>query len=166
MLETNIDEVASALTGAKNLNSALKAFLKKEGTNAPHIVQFAKEFRGIVATGRTEPVRNFIERNYEKRPMVFLGLARYAYPELIEATVGNIIERYADEFNATYERVDDGVRVTDAKSFSAIVKGVGQMIEEGLHQAGVSPTNFMRNTIMASVFEPDVLREVMKVVSA
>lgn len=166
MLETSIDEVAATLTGAKNLNSALKAYLKKEGTNAPQIVQFAKEFRGIVASGRAEPIRNFIERNYSKRPMVFLGLVRYAYSDVIEAIVGKIIDKYADDFNKTYERVADDLKVTNSKSFGSIVKGVGVMIDDELTKAGVAQSNFMRNAIMASVFEPDVLQEVMKVIGA
>jgi hypothetical protein len=164
MLETNVEEVTVALTSAKNLNAALKSFLKREGTQTPQVATFAKEFRGVVTSGRPEPVRVFIEQNYEKRPMYFLGVARYAYPELIEAVVGKIIEQHAETFNTTYERADEGIKVTDAKAFGAIVKSVSQMIDEGLKASGAPTSNFMRNAIMASVFEPDVLTEVLKVV--
>ena len=164
MLETTVDEVTIALTGAKNLNSALKSFLKREGTQTPQVASFAKEFRGAVSSGRPEPVRLFIEANYEKRPMYFLGLARYAYPELIESVVGQIIEQHADTFNSTYERAEQGIKVTDAKAFGSIVKSVAQMIDDGLKTSNVPASNFMRNAVMASVFEPDVLTEVLKVV--
>jgi len=164
MLETNVEEVTVALTSAKNLNAALKSFLKREGTQTPQVATFAKEFRGVVTSGRPEPVRVFIEQNYEKRPMYFLGVARYAYPELIEAVVGKIIEQHAETFNTTYERAEQGIKVTDAKAFGAIVKSVSQMIDEGLKASGAPTSNFMRNAIMASVFEPDVLTEVLKVV--
>ncbi|MEN9845676.1 MAG: hypothetical protein RIS36_823 [Pseudomonadota bacterium] len=164
MLETTVDEVTTALAGAKNLNSALKTFLKREGTQTPQLATFAKEFRGVVSGGRPEPVRLFIEENYEKRPMYFLGLARYAYPELIETVVGRIIEQHADTFNTTYERAEQGIKVTDAQAFDSIVKSVAQMIDEGLTSSNVPASNFMRNAIMASVFEPDVLTEVLKVV--
>lgn len=164
MLETNVEEVTVALTSAKNLNAALKSFLKREGTQTPQVANFAKEFRGVVTSGRPEPVRVFIEQNYEKRPMYFLGVARYAYPELIEAVVGKIIEQHAETFNTTYERAEQGIKVTDAKAFGAIVKSVSQMIDEGLKASGAPTSNFMRNAIMASVFEPDVLTEVLKVV--
>ncbi len=164
MLETNVEEVTVALTSAKNLNAALKSFLKREGTQTPQVATFAKEFRGVVTSGRPEPVRVFIEQNYEKRPMYFLGVARYAYPELIEAVVGKIIEQHAETFNSTYERAEQGIKVTDAKAFGAIVKSVSQMIDEGLKASGAPASNFMRNAIMASVFEPDVLTEVLKVV--
>lgn len=164
MLETNVEEVTVALTSAKNLNAALKSFLKREGTQTPQVATFAKEFRGVVTSGRPEPVRIFIEQNYEKRPMYFLGVARYAYPELIEAVVGKIIEQHAETFNTTYARAEQGIKVTDAKAFGAIVKSVSQMIDEGLKASGAPTSNFMRNAIMASVFEPDVLTEVLKVV--
>lgn len=164
MLETNVEEVTTALTSAKNLNAALKSFLKREGTQTPQVASFAKEFRGVVSSGRPEPVRLFIEQNYDKRPMYFLGVARYAYPELIEAVVGQIIEQHAENFNKTYDRVEQGIKVTDAKGFAAIVKNVAQMIDDGLTTSGAPASNFMRNAIMASVFEPDVLTEVLKVV--
>lgn len=164
MLETNVEEVTVALTSAKNLNAALKSFLKREGTQTPQVATFAKEFRGVVTSGRPEPVRVFIEQNYEKRPMYFLGVARYAYPELIESVVGQIITKHAETFNTTYERADQGIKVTDAKAFAAIVASVSEMIDQGLKASGAPTSNFMRNAIMASVFEPDVLTEVLKVV--
>lgn len=163
MLETNVEEVTAALTSAKNLNAALKSFLKREGTQTPQVASFAKEFRGVVSSGRPEPVRVFIEQNFEKRPMYFLGVARYAYPELIEGIVGGIIEKHAEAFNKTYQRAEQGITVTDAKGFGAIVKSVTSIIDDGLNAAGAPTSNFMRNAIMASVFEPDVLTEVLKV---
>lgn len=164
MLETNAEEVTVALTSAKNLNAALKSFLKREGTQTPQVASFAKEFRGVVSSGRPEPVRLFIEQNYDKRPMYFLGVARYAYPEVIESVVGKIIEQHAETFNKTYDRAEQGIKVTDSKGFTTIVKNVSQMIDDGLKTSGAPASNFMRNAVMASVFEPDVLTEVLKVV--
>ena len=165
MLDTNVEEVTVALTGAKNLNAALKSFLKREGAQTPQVASFAKEFRGVVSHGRPEPIRLFIEQHYDRRPMYFLGVARYAYPEVIEGVVGKIIEQHAETFNKTYERAEQGIKVTDAKGFGSIVKNVAQMIDEGLKAAGAPTSNFMRNAVMASVFEPDVLIEVLKVVA-
>lgn len=166
MLETTVDEVTTALTGARNLNSALKSFIKREGSSTPQIVSFAKDFRGVVASGRAEPVRLFVEQNFAKRPMYFLGVARYAYPELIEASVGKIIEKYADVFNGTYERTDAGIKVTDSKQFGSIVSEVRDMIDGELLQAQAPQSNFMRNAVLASVFEPDVLQEVLKIIAS
>lgn len=163
MLETSVDEVATALVNAKNLNAALKSFLKKEGNSAPHVATFAKEFRVVAAKGKPEPVRFFVEQNYPRRAVYFLGLARYAYPELVESTVGQIIDRHAERFNATYEKGENGITITDTKTFSSIVKDVLKLIDESISSAQTPSSNFMRNAIMASVFEPDVLEEVVKI---
>jgi hypothetical protein len=165
MMDISLDDVASSFEGAKNLNSALKNFLKKEGGNSPSLASFAKDFRAVVSTGRAEAVRGFIDADYAKRPVYFMGLARYAFPELVETVVGAIIERYAETFNATYEREDSGIKVTDAKTFAEIVRGVDTMIADALKGSGLGGNNFMRRSVLASVFEPDVFTEVSKVLA-
>ena len=165
MLETSVDEVASALVNAKNLNAALKSFLKREGNSAPHVATFAKEFRGVASKGKSEPIRLFVEQNYPRRAVYFLGLARSAYTELVETAVGTIIERYAEEFNSTYEKTDSGITVTNKAGFAKIVKEALSLIDESIAAAQAPSSNFMRNAIMASVFEPDVLEEVVKIVA-
>jgi hypothetical protein len=39
-----------------------------------------------------------------------------------------------------------------------------KMIDESITEAQIPASNFLRNAIMASVFEPDVLEEVVPVV--
>jgi hypothetical protein len=163
MIDISIDEVVSSLAGAKNLNAALKNFLKKEGASSPSLASFAKEFRVVVSSGRAEAVRGFIDTHYTRRPVYFMGVARYAFPELVETVVSSIIERHADTFNATYEREEGGIKVTDKKTFAEIVGGVDSMIEEALKGSGLGGNNFMRHSILTGVFEPDVFTEVSKV---
>jgi hypothetical protein len=91
-------------------------------------------------------------------------LARYAHPELVESVVATIIDTHADAFNSTYERGESGISVKDAATFKKIVKDVQQIIDKGLVSAELPTSNFMKNTLMASVFEVDVLGEVLKVV--
>ena len=105
-----------------------------------------------------------MEHNYPKREIYFIGLARYAHPELIAATVETIINRFADEFNATYQQEETGISVNDAAAFKRIVKEVESVIEQGLLSAGLPVTNFMKNALLSSVFEVGVLDEVLKVV--
>lgn len=162
-MDISVDEVVTTFAGAKNLNAALKTFLKREGANSPSLASFAKDFRGVVATGRSEAIRVFIDSRYEKRPVFFMGVARYAFPELVEGIVGAIIDKYAETFNATYERGESGITVKDTKTFKEIVKGVDAMVAEALKANGLGANNFMRHALLSSVFEPDVLQEVVKV---
>lgn len=162
MLPTTIDEVEQSFAKAKNLNSALKNFLKREGTANPQAAAFAKDFRAVAGSGKSAAIRAFLERNYPKREIFFVGLARYAHPELVESTVGKIIDTHADAFNSTYERGEGDISIKDSAAFKKIVKDVEKLIDQGLASAELPSSNFMKNTLLASVFEPDVLGEVLK----
>jgi hypothetical protein len=163
MLRSTVDEVKEAFAAAKNLNAALKNLLKKEGSGTPQIVGFAKEFRNAASSGKSGPRDFFIEKNYPAKELFLMGAVRYAFPELIDATVGSIVEKFADQFNATYERHDNGIKVTDTAEFKKIAKEVHNIIKADLKAAEVPTSNFMQNALLATVFEIDVFAEVMKV---
>jgi hypothetical protein len=163
MLRSTVDEVKESFAAAKNLNAALKNLLKKEGSGTPQVVGFAKDFRNAVSSGKNGPRDFFIEKNYPAKELFFLGAVRYAFPELVEGVVGAIVNKYADDFNSTYQRNDDGIKVTDAAAFKKIVKEVHGIIKNDLKAAEVPNNNFMQSAILATVFEVDVLAEVMKV---
>ena len=165
MLPSSVKEVQDVFALAKNLNAALKNLLKKESKNAPQVASFAKEFRAAVATGKVASRDLFIERNFPAKEYFFIGAARYAFPELVENTVGGILSKYADTFNATYERAEDGVKVTDPESFSRISNDVRAIIQRDLSAAELPVNSFMQNALLSAVFEVDVLAEVMKVLA-
>ena len=162
MFPTTIDEVEGAFASAKNLNAALKSFLKREGRGGPQIPSFAKDFRSAVGTGRPAAVKFFIEQNYSKREVFFVGLIRYVFPEAVESIVTKIFDTYADEFNTTYSKSDDGVTVTNPARFKEISASVVGLVEDGLRGAELPVNNFMKNSLLVCVFESDVLQEVFK----
>lgn len=163
MLKTSIDEVESAFRSAKNLNAALKTFLKREGTQGgPTIETFAKGFRNAASAGKPEPIRRFIEANYPKRELHFMAVVRYAHPDVVESIIQKIFEKHAETFNSTYEKTEDSINVTDRKKFDSIITDVFSMIESELKTNEIEATNFMRNAILASIFDTEVLPEVMK----
>jgi ribosomal protein S17E len=163
MLQSTVDEVKEAFAAAKNLNAALKNLLKKEGSSSPQIVGFAKDFRNAASSGKSGPRDFFIEKHYPAKELFFMGAVRYAFPELVDATVGAIVEKFADQFNATYERNDDGIKVTNSAGFKKIAKEVHGIITSDLKAAELPTNNFMHNALLATVFEVDVFAEVMKV---
>jgi hypothetical protein len=163
MFQSTVDEVKEAFAAAKNLNAALKNLLKKEGSGTPQVVGFAKEFRNAVSSGKSGPRDFFIEKNYPAKELFFMGAVRYAFPEIVESTVGSIVEKFADQFNATYERHDDGIKVTDTAGFKKIAKEVHGIIASDLKAAELPTNNFMQNALLATVFEVDVFAEVIKV---
>lgn len=163
MLPSSVIEVQEAFAAAKNLNAALKNLLKKESASTPQIAVFAKDFRTAASSGKSASRDLFIERNYPAKELFFLGAARYAFPELIDATVGGILAKFADAFNATYERSESGIKVTDAAGFKKICREVRTIIERDLKAAELPVNNFLQNALLATVFEVDVLAEVLKV---
>jgi hypothetical protein len=94
--------------------------------------------------------------------MYFLGVARYAHSDFFEGVIGDIFNQYADPFNATYERADSGVKMLDEKAFRSIVKDVEGMISERIKAAALPPSNFLKNAMLVSIFEPDVLVQVLQ----
>ena len=163
MLPSSVQEVQESFAAARNLNAALKNLLKKEGAATPDIVGFAKDFRAAAASGKSVQRDLFIERHYPAKEWYFIGAIRYAFPELIESTVGGIVEKYADDFNSTYERSEDGIVVKDAVRFEKIVKEVSGIVKADLKAAEVPANNFMQNAVLAAIFEFDVFQEVIKV---
>jgi hypothetical protein len=166
MLDTNVDEIDGALAAAKNLNAALKKFLRVEGTSSPQVNAFAKDFRGAVSRGRPEAVRGFIEKNFPKRELYFLGVVRYAHAEFFEGVLGDVFREYADRFNATYEKTSSGVKLSDEKEFSSIARAVLDMVSERIKAAELPESNFLKKAMLVSIFEQEVLAEVVKVLRA
>lgn len=164
MLNPTVEEAKESFAAAKNLNAALKNLLKRESSGAPSVASFAKDFRAAVSSGKDAQRDLFIERNFETRRFFFIGAVRYAFPELVESTVATIVSKYADEFNATYERVEGEVTVTNAKRFQEIVGEVVAIISQDLKAADLPGNSFMKSALLATVFEIDVLNEVMKAV--
>jgi hypothetical protein len=163
MINCTVEEAKETFAAARNLNAALKNLLKKEGANSPAIAPFAKEFRVAASSGKSAQRDLFIERNFDSKQFFFIGSVRYAFPELVDSCVGAIVERYADDFNSTYDRGESGVTVTNPKRFQEVVKEVQEIIRRDVKAAELPDNNFMRSALLATVFEFDVLQEVMKV---
>jgi hypothetical protein len=161
MIESTVDEIDSAFGAAKNANSAIKSFLKKEARAGDAVVRFAKNFRVAVATGKPAIIRAFIDRNFPQNEAYFLMCARYAHNDIITSIVEKIFESHAEEFNSTYEKLEEGIRVKDRKKFSAVISAVNKMIEDGLKSASLPVTNFLKKAVLVSVFDDNVIGEVM-----
>jgi hypothetical protein len=157
MLETNSIEVVQALGAAKNLNAALKSFLKKQGSSAKAMEPFVKELRSVVQTAKNEILTTFVEKNLQRKEQYFVALVPFAFPEAVNGIVEQVISKYADGFNSTYQKGEDGVEITDHEKFAEIVSIVMSEIDSGLTAGGLAPSNFLRNALVATIFEPDLL---------
>lgn len=156
-------EIVEVLSAAKNLNAALKNLIKREGDSNPEVVSFAKDLRARISGSHTSNIESFVEKSLErKRQGFFLGLARYAFADVIDPVVEDVIDRFADTFNTTYERTDTGVVVKLPEQFKEIVDEVARITDEALKAAEIPANSYSRTTMFATVFEADVLEEVQK----
>lgn len=165
MTTITASEIIEVLSVAKNLNAALKNLMKREGGANPAVAVFAKEFRSKVGGGRLVGAEGFIDKCIQKgREGFFFGVARYAFSDVIDAAVEQIIEQYADDFNATYERSEQGISVADTARFQEIVSAVCELSTAALRTAEVPVNSYSKGVMLVTVFEPDVLEEVQKYV--
>ncbi len=164
MLKTTVEEIVQGFSGAKNLNAALKNFLKREAQADPSIERFAKDFRAAASAVRPAAaalaIQAFIKKNHPAKELYFAAVARYAYPELFEATIGSIHQEYAEEFNRTYQTTEQGINVVDRAKFQSIIKQVRARVEAALTGAGLPCNNFLTNSFFLGIFEANVLKEV------
>jgi len=156
-----IDEVVGVFSGAKNLNAALKSFLKREAQGNAAVERFAKDFRAAVASGRPLALAAFIQRHYPAQEVFLSAVVRYAFPDLFDATINSVYTAHAEQFNSTYSQDGESIQVTDRARFDSIVQQVDGMIEAAVKAQGMTPNPFLRRAFLMGIFEPAVLREVL-----
>lgn len=154
-------DVESVLSSANNLNAALKTLLKREGKPENSIESFVKSMRPVVARNRDGELLKYVEQHYPTKEVHFALLAAYAFPAVRESLINSVFEKHAENFNKTYERSDNGIKITDAAKFQSIIEDVVVMVKGGLEQAGVPRNNFSVYSVLVSIFEPDVLEQVV-----
>lgn len=164
MKEVSTEEVVEAFKNARNLNAALKNLLKKEATHNEALGRFAKNFRtAISGPAPTNTTKIFIEKNYKNEDLFFLAAARYAHAEFLEKLIDKIITKHGDAFNATYTQSQNSIEITDKKTFTSIVQDVSNETDAALKEASLPVSTFMKLVFYNSLFEPNVLREVLKI---
>ena len=166
MFESTPEDVYGALATAKNLNAALKNFLKREIQRGQALERLTKDFRAAVLTGKPAAIQAFVEKHYPKNEGYFLALARYTHAEFIGTTVDQVLEKYAEEFNTTYEKIEGGIQVTNQPSFAAISSGVVELIEASLKNFNLPDSNYLKRSTLFCIFDTEVLPEVFKVLAS
>ena len=150
-------EIAGALRGAKNANAALKHFLKQEIRGKDPAERYVKELRTALGAKSPEPLDRLVTAGFEKYHRHLLVMLRYAYSEPVAAIAERVITKYADDFNKTYTRADDGVSITDEAGFHRILGEVLQVFETSMPEFNLGPAGLMRSVLITAIFEPDVV---------
>lgn len=165
MLPYTKEDVVAALRGAKNLNAAVKNFLKKETGGDAKLAHFAKELRAGFESRIEGRAESTAARAMVENEGALYAVLKHAYAEGIVANIERIVEVHADKFSATYEPGAKGITVKDRKNFSSIIHQVIGELDTLLAEQQMPVSNLMKNTVLAYLFEPDVLKEVITVLN-
>lgn len=152
-------DVVGSLSQSKNLNAAVKTFLKKQGKAGDPGVKFAKELRDILQRPDRNFAIDFVERAGARFGPHLLAIGAYAHAPVIEDLASKIVEAFADDFNSTYAVRGDELEFKDEEKFREIANKALGMIDESLRAQGFDGSHFMRAIAMNAVFEAPVLRE-------
>ena len=157
MLPFTAQDTVAVLKKSGNLNAALKNFLKKELKAGDPASRFVKDLRELVDSPNTARLELYIQNSKDKFPAHLIGIGRYAHLEASGKIVETIIEKYAEDFNKTYEEIGETIKVTDKKKFDEIVKQALTTIDTGAKECGFADSAYFKNIVLQSTFNPPVL---------
>ncbi len=160
MFEFDANDVVTSLRKAKNINSAIKNFLKKEMRAGVEGERFVKDLRDRLLSSNVERAKSFVEPQLPRYAAHLLGIGRYAFSEMVLPVSEEIVDKYADSFNASYVKENGEVVIKDEKTFTAIVKATLERAEQQLTSSGIEATPFMKSLFMVGIFEEEVLKKI------
>jgi hypothetical protein len=152
------EDVVGSLKRAGNINAALKNFLKREVRRGDPAERFVKDLREVMVGKDETRALNYIEKKRPGFDSHLVAIGSYAHSEMVMVLANQIVEKYADRFNATYEVKDEDIAVKDKKEFESIMKEVSGVITQTLKEAGFGDSVFMQSVIFSTVFDRPVLR--------
>lgn len=160
MYNFDASDVVDAFKRAKNLNAAVKAFLKNQGNNQdPKNIRFAKDLRETVQSSNFERVSSFVMTHFSAHRDTLISVAACAHAELITSIIGGVADKYSDEFNATYELTADGIDVKEEKDFEKIAAEAIKIIENDLKDQGWTNPTFLKAVVLNQLFDRSVYEE-------
>ncbi|RMD84606.1 MAG: hypothetical protein D6808_06730 [Candidatus Dadabacteria bacterium] len=161
LIEFTVADVVEVLSCARNLNAAIKNCLKREVPKGDPQEKFLKKLRECWKREGQERKEHFIRKEGGAYRESLLILACYAHSDFVKGISEKLVEKYADEFNETYEIKGEGISFKDAKQFKNLVKEILNEIKEGLKEEGLPQNPFMLNAVMAFIFEEPVLKVII-----
>lgn len=161
MFNYTSDDIYTAFEAAPNLNSALKNFLKREIRKGDPAEKFVKSLRKLAGSGNAAAMKAFFEKSLPVYHQHILLLAGYANADAVNAISETVIEAHAETFNETYDTSEDGISIKDREGFESIVGNVDTMLSNGIKEHGLPESPFMKLVLVNSIFEDQVMAEVV-----
>ena len=157
-------EVLQTFEGANNINAAFKKFLKNDVANDPVNLKFIKNLKQVFGSKESALKEAFITKHLPDFEPHFLVIGRYAYVDPVDTVTEEVITRYAEEFNTTYVKNEQGVELKNAERFKQIVLEVMAILNQRFEAQTLPRSNFMKIIVLNSIFDAEVLKVVMPLV--
>lgn len=162
MLECTADDITTCLLKAPNINAAVKNFLKREVKKGDPAEKFAKNLKDILTSSDEKRSLQFISEAMPKFVNHLYSVACYAYFDVVGKLASSVVEKYADDFNATFEVNDGKLSYKDEAKFKKIADEALAILRTGLKENGFGDSPFMKNVTMLSIFERPVIEVLAK----
>ena len=153
-------EILQTFEGAKNINAAFKKFLKNDAGKDQANLKFINGLKQIFASKDEGQKLAFLNKHLPDFEPHLLVVGRYAYVEPVDSVTEEVIIKFAEEFNTTYSKHDNGIEILNER-FSQIVSEVMAIISQCYQNGHLPESNFMTSIILNSIFDADVLKEVL-----
>ena len=158
MFSFTTEDIVGSLKRSENLNSALKHFLKREVRRGDPAERFVKDLREVMLGKDESRALNFIEKRRPGFDSHLIAIGGYAHGEMVMNLANQIVEKYADRFNATYDVKDEDIAVKNKGEFDTIIKEVSTLVTTNLKTAGFGESDYMQSVVFSTVFDRPVLR--------
>lgn len=157
MLPFTTEDATAVLKKSANLNSALKNFLKREIKAGDLGARFVKDLKDLSASAQSKLMEEYISKSRPAFESHLLAIGKYAHTDGVNDIVGAIVDRYAEEFNATYDTKDDKIVVSNHAKFKSIVAEAMMLIDTMQQSSGFGGSTYYKNLVILSVFDKPVL---------
>ena len=158
MFSFTTEDVVGSLKRAGNINSALKNFLKREVRRGDPAERFVKDLREAMLGKDEARAFQYIDKKRPGFDSHLIAIGSYAHSEMVMTLANQIVEQYADRFNATYEIQSDDIAVKNKKEFDAIMQEVSGIVSKNLKDKGFGESVFMQSVVFSTVFDRPVLK--------
>ncbi len=157
MLECSATDIHNCLRKATNINAAVKNFLKREVKKGDPSEKCAKTLKDIFGSQDQARSLDFVATSMPKFLNHLYSIACYAYFEPIGKLASSVVEKYADDFNATFEVQNNILAYKNEGEFKRISDEALSILRSGLKDMGFDDSPFMKNVTLLSIFERPVI---------
>jgi hypothetical protein len=153
----DLEELRTLILRSKNLNSAVKSYLKHEVEKQAKEIRFLKAIRKVSLPTQKKQLMHFLEQCTDEYAIALFILVRHAYFHVLSPVLEEVIREKAEVFNATYTSHGDEITIKDEKTFQSVVQEVSKMLDDALAKEGFGGSKMLHKIFMHLLYDAAVV---------